>query len=81
MTGLIDGERGILHRRRERGDKVISERAQHRLLLVAGAVFLLAALWLVIPVSVNLPASWPGGLLVILFAAIGVVLVRRSIRR
>jgi hypothetical protein len=49
-------------------------------LMVVGAVFLLAALWLVIPVAVNLPVSWPGGVLVILFAASGILLVRRSIR-
>lgn len=43
-------------------------------------MFLLVALLLVIPVAVNLPVSWAGGVLIILFAATGIVLVRRSIR-
>ena len=50
------------------------------ILLILGVALLLVSLWLVLPVLVNFPASWPGALIAIVFAASGVVLIYRSWR-
>lgn len=49
-------------------------------LIVLGVTLLLVALWLMLPVLVNLPASWPGALIALLFAVTGLVLIYRSWR-
>jgi hypothetical protein len=53
---------------------------RHWLSLIAGAVCLLVALFLVLPVAVNLPVSWPGGVLLIILGSGGTLLIRRSLR-
>jgi uncharacterized integral membrane protein len=60
--------------------KMNSQLWRHWLSMLAGAVLLLVALWLIIPVAVNLPVSWPGGVLLVLCAVSGAVLVLRAAR-
>ena len=50
------------------------------LLIVLGVTLLLVSLWLVLPVLVNFPASWPGALIALFFAVTGVILIYRSWR-
>jgi hypothetical protein len=49
-------------------------------LIILGVALLLVSLWLVLPVLVNFPASWPGALIALFFAVTGFVLIYRSWR-
>jgi hypothetical protein len=53
----------------------------HWLLLVIGAACLLIAVFMVIPVAVNLPDSWLGGVLCVLFGISGVAINVRELHR
>ena len=48
---------------------------------VAGWVVLAIGLFIVIPVAVNLPDSWPGGVFALVFVVIGIVMIKRSVWR
>jgi len=49
--------------------------------VIAGSMILALALFMVVPVAANLPDSWPGGVLALALVAIGITIIRRSVRR
>ena len=49
--------------------------------VLAGCVVLAAALFMVLPVAVNLPDSWVGGAYALILFVIGITIIRRSVRR
>ena len=49
--------------------------------VLAGCVVLAVALFLVLPVAVNLPDSWVGGVFALILFGIGATMIRRSVRR
>jgi membrane protein implicated in regulation of membrane protease activity len=50
-------------------------------LLLAGLAFLAIALFMAIPVAVNLPDSWPGAALMFVLVSIAIVMFRRAARK
>jgi len=49
--------------------------------VLAGCVVLAVGLFMAIPVAVNLPDSWVGGVVALVLFVIGVNIVRRSVQR
>ena len=49
--------------------------------VIAGCGVLAVALFMAVPVAVNLPSSWVGGVIALILFVIGITIVRRSVRR
>jgi len=49
--------------------------------VVAGCAVLAVALFMAVPVAINLPDSWAGGVFALILFVIGVTIIRRSVRR
>ena len=83
MSPLVEIRAGVQYRKSPllvRRPMKIATNIGYFFLIILGVTLLLVSLWLVFPVLVNFPVSWPGALIALLFAVTGVALIYRSWR-